>query len=201
MDISIEQFSPKDSDEAAMLLSMNFGSKFKDLTDLPASDLASLVREEFFESYDEEHERCFISKVEGKVAGILFMEWGERPRRKRFTRERTQRYGIRNSLKFAIGMRVLSVEEKEGNCYFAKLAVGEEFRGKGIAGMLVEKAISFASENGFEKITLYVSFDNTTASNIYKKFGFREIKRIKSLPERMIFGVPGWIYMEKVIGE
>ncbi len=57
----------------------------------------------------------------------------------------------------------------------AKLAVTEEYQGKGIAKILIEKAISIAKREEAEKIILYSNSKLKKAYKLYKKYGFYEI--------------------------
>lgn len=52
------------------------------------------------------------------------------------------------------------------------IAVHPDFRGRGIAGLLLEKAKSDAIENGSKYIGLEVRKDNTTAIKMYENAGF-----------------------------
>ncbi len=51
--------------------------------------------------------------------------------------------------------------------------VKEEFRGKGIGTVLMEKAESFCRERGYSRIGLMVSSDNQPAIKLYTKMGFK----------------------------
>ena len=57
----------------------------------------------------------------------------------------------------------------------AKLAVTEEYQGKGIAKILIEKAISIAKREEAEKIILYSNSKLKKAYKLYKKYGFYDI--------------------------
>ncbi len=57
------------------------------------------------------------------------------------------------------------------------LAVDPDHRGQGLGKELVARACSRAAEGGAERIFLEVAEDNSAASAIYAKSGFREIGR------------------------
>jgi ribosomal protein S18 acetylase RimI-like enzyme len=57
--------------------------------------------------------------------------------------------------------------------YIYDVLVNEEFRGKGIGRMLVEKAQSYCREKGYSRILLMVSVSNETAIRLYDKMGFK----------------------------
>jgi len=51
--------------------------------------------------------------------------------------------------------------------------VKEEIRGKGIGGILMEKAESYCRERGYSRILLMVSVSNQAAISLYGKMGFK----------------------------
>jgi ribosomal-protein-alanine N-acetyltransferase len=52
------------------------------------------------------------------------------------------------------------------------LAVKKEFRGRGVAGKLLETMRKIAAENGITVQTLEVRESNDAAINLYQKYGF-----------------------------
>jgi ribosomal protein S18 acetylase RimI-like enzyme len=65
----------------------------------------------------------------------------------------------------------MMTELKHG--YISDLFVKEEFRGKGIGKMLLEKAQSYCREKRYSRILLMVSVNNETAKRLYDKMGFK----------------------------
>ncbi len=51
--------------------------------------------------------------------------------------------------------------------------VKEEFRGKGIGKMLMEKAESYCRERGYSRLLLMVAVKNETAIRLYDSMGFK----------------------------
>jgi ribosomal protein S18 acetylase RimI-like enzyme len=85
--------------------------------------------------------------------------------------------------------------------FISNLAVFEEYRGKGIALRLLEKAEEMAVENGLPKLSLFAELDNSRAIRAYEKFGFQEVKKVV-LPKRYNkHDIFGFYKMVKVIGE
>jgi len=83
--------------------------------------------------------------------------------------------------------------------FISNLAVFEEFRGKGIAVKLLQKAEEIALEKGLSKLSLYVEIDNSYAIRVYEKFGFHEVKKVV-LPEKYNkYNLFGFYKMSKVI--
>jgi ribosomal protein S18 acetylase RimI-like enzyme len=101
--------------------------------------------------------------------------------------------GFVNILKMIFRMRLnkyLPVAENDG-FFISNLAVFEEYRGKGIAVKLLEKAEEMAMEKGLNKLSLVVEIDNSHAKRVYEKFGFREVKKVvlpRKYNEHNLFG-------------
>jgi ribosomal protein S18 acetylase RimI-like enzyme len=57
--------------------------------------------------------------------------------------------------------------------YISNVSVASAWHGRGIAGNLVERCISFLANKGYDKIKLEVGTTNTPALKLYKKWGFK----------------------------
>ncbi|MDW5298783.1 MAG: ribosomal protein S18-alanine N-acetyltransferase [Sedimentibacter sp.] len=57
-------------------------------------------------------------------------------------------------------------------CHITNVAVLPEYRNRGIASMLIDKMIGVCKCSEIKNMTLEVRESNTTAINLYKKFGF-----------------------------
>ncbi len=57
----------------------------------------------------------------------------------------------------------------------SKMAVTEEYQGKGIGKLLIEYSIKAAEEMGIKRLILYSNTKLTPAIHLYKKYGFKEI--------------------------
>lgn len=55
------------------------------------------------------------------------------------------------------------------------IVVKKDFRGKGISSLLLESIINIAKANSCNIINLEVSFNNSIAINLYKKFNFKQV--------------------------
>ena len=55
------------------------------------------------------------------------------------------------------------------------IVVKKDFRGKGISSLLLESIINIARTNNCNIINLEVSFNNSIAINLYKKFDFKQV--------------------------
>ncbi len=66
---------------------------------------------------------------------------------------------------------------EKGSYFIANVAVKPEFRGKGIAIQLTERAIQHVREHQGKQIFLQVRDDNAAALHVYQKLGFGETSR------------------------
>jgi ribosomal protein S18 acetylase RimI-like enzyme len=57
--------------------------------------------------------------------------------------------------------------------YIYDIFVKQEFRGRGIGRMILEKAESYCREKRYSRILLMVSVSNETAIRLYQKMGFK----------------------------
>ncbi|BDU51353.1 GNAT family N-acetyltransferase [Haliovirga abyssi] len=76
---------------------------------------------------------------------------------------------------------VLELMQKWGNneAYIFSLAILDEFKGKGYGNYLLKNTIEELKKYKINKLSLTVSEKNIIAINLYKKFGFKEIKMLK----------------------
>ena len=75
-------------------------------------------------------------------------------------------------------------------CEMKRLYVKKEYRNLKIGNTLVENIISLAKKDGYREMVLDTIKPLTSAINLYKKFGFQEIKQYYSNP------MPDVIYMK-----
>jgi ribosomal protein S18 acetylase RimI-like enzyme len=64
---------------------------------------------------------------------------------------------------------------REGVFEFTKMAVSENFRGKGIAAALTYASFKKAKELGAAKVILYSNTKNAAAIKLYEKTGFKHL--------------------------
>ncbi len=84
----------------------------------------------------------------------------------------------------------------EDELQIANIAVDKEYRGKGIAKILLEWIIEQAVKQNYKSITLDVRESNSAAIRLYDQYGFREIGRRKKYYR---FPVENAIIMERKI--
>ncbi|MDM5339152.1 GNAT family N-acetyltransferase [Fictibacillus enclensis] len=59
--------------------------------------------------------------------------------------------------------------------YLSHMIVKEEYRNRGIGGIIVDYLIDYAKQLGYEEITLGVDTDNLNARHLYEKNGFTNV--------------------------
>jgi len=67
------------------------------------------------------------------------------------------------------------IKSSDDRFELAKMTVQEDFRGKGIANMLMDECLKFAKENKAKEIFLISNDSLTIARNLYDKYGFNEV--------------------------
>jgi GNAT superfamily N-acetyltransferase len=72
------------------------------------------------------------------------------------------------------------MKEEEGVYELVKMAVREDYRGNGIARLLIERCLYKARETGAKKVTLFSNHQLHTAISLYEKYGFRHVALVNS---------------------
>ena len=70
---------------------------------------------------------------------------------------------------------VAMINSSDDRFELAKMTVQEDFRGKGIANMLMDECLEFAKENNAKEIFLISNDSLTIARDLYDKYGFKEV--------------------------
>lgn len=94
-------------------------------------------------------------------------------------------YHVRNNLLFVAeidgkiaGYVLVLIKRKNAKLY--SIGVSELYRGKKISQMLLKTISEELIYMGFSTLLLEVRIDNEAAISLYKKFGFRKVKVLKS---------------------
>ena len=74
----------------------------------------------------------------------------------------------------AIGT-VAMIKNSDYKFELAKMTVKENYRGKGIANMLMDQCLNFAKQKNAKEIFLISNDSLTIARNLYDKYGFKEV--------------------------
>jgi len=87
--------------------------------------------------------------------------------------------------------------EEDNSYYISGMAIYPEFRGKGIGTRFMALAEQRATEQGYDKLSLIVVEENTTALNLYKKTGYYEAMRQAIVPHPLIHCIGDAMLMVK----
>ena len=68
------------------------------------------------------------------------------------------------------------MNEGEGIFELIKMGVNENWRGKGIARMLIEICLQKAKEIGIKRLILFSNHQLQTAIRLYEKYGFKQVE-------------------------
>ncbi len=75
----------------------------------------------------------------------------------------------------------LSLKGLKKKSVIYSIAIDNKFRGKGYGRKLLEESAKEMKLNGIDSILLYVNVNNTPATKLYEKMGFRMIKETKGV--------------------
>tara|TARA_Y100000816_G_scaffold128626_1_gene90631 strand:- start:475 stop:948 length:474 start_codon:yes stop_codon:yes gene_type:complete len=70
---------------------------------------------------------------------------------------------------------VAMIKSSDNIFELAKMTVHENYRGNGIANMLMDTCLNFAMQNSAKEIFLISNNSLTVARNLYDKYGFKEV--------------------------
>ncbi|WP_060534054.1 GNAT family N-acetyltransferase [Paenibacillus bovis] len=92
-------------------------------------------------------------------------------------------------------MSALEHKPLPGEGYIEHIATASVYRGRGIAGSLLQWAQQYTAEQSWNRLTLHVSHNNEQAISLYKKVGFRHLSSYSSWAQQLLLHEPGWHYM------
>lgn len=116
------------------------------------------------------YKNTLVCEVEGEVAGVLIAYEG------------AKLYSLREALFNEVERMNLATitgledETEPGEYYIDSLTVFAEFRGRGIATMLINSAVEEARKRNIHKVGLIVDKENPNAAKLYTKLGFKYVK-------------------------
>ena len=114
--------------------------------------------------YSYRHTR--IAEMEGKTVGALIGYDGAR-----YAAMRAKTFGLVQQIS-GLDLSKNALETGKGEFYLDSMAILPEFRGKKIGLQLMRDRMDWASQNGFETITLLVDKDKPHLQRYYENLGF-----------------------------
>lgn len=179
---------------AAKILAEGFTAKFSSLG--LSDEMTAGLLEDTWERSD--NHLYMVNKIDDNIAGAAHLKWnGPYEYTGLSNRDLVQKYGRMHLHRFTIGMNALYEEVDEGDCYIVALAVDEDHRGKGVGATMLDDIADYASDNGFERVTLFVTDKNVGARRLYERSGFRAVRGKQSFFESIYFREPNWTFMAR----
>ena len=114
--------------------------------------------------YSYRHTR--IAEMDNKTVGALIGYDGAR-----YAEMRAKTFGLVQQIS-GLDLSKNAMETGEGEFYLDSMAILPEFRGKKIGLQLMRDRMDWASQNGFETITLLVDKDKPHLQRYYENLGF-----------------------------
>lgn len=164
MDIKIREATKSDSRLIAQVITMAIGY---DLAEDYAGDDVIKVLGEAAETENAQYSyrNALIAEVDGKPAGAIIGYDGGRLNELREASLSVIR-------KYHPGLEINEDETESGEFYLDSIGVLPEYRGLGIATMLINTMIDRQIKHGHNCFGLLVDFDNKNAEMLYIKLGF-----------------------------
>jgi len=198
-EITIRNYEPQDEASTAYMMAEAFHAKLTKLSKFSLDESSEFIEDMKFLP-DKTSPNIYIAEIDGLPAGVLSIKtYEEEIDRKKEIKKAFKKYGIIKCLKSMIAFSMFDTTgSDDGSCYIDFIAVNSRFRGKGVGTALLNKAKTHACENGFKILSLDVVESNPKAEKLYKREGFKFIKKKRSLMTKLVFGESGWIRMEYI---
>ena len=197
--LTIRQFREDDLKQVAAIIANSFKDDFQKIAPLPVDQLP-LFLIETGEVFPYPFLGYIVAEQNGEILATMMLKWPKQNMPKvRLQISKALRYGWLTTLKLLVMRYIFAEKPAKGACHVAMIAVKVNARGRGVGTKLLEFGRKFALEKGLTGYTLHVDADNKMAYDLYKRFGFKIIKRQRSLLARWLFGTKEWYYMSQDI--
>lgn len=167
MDINIREATKQDSALIAQVIAMAMGYEIAE--DYAGDDVIKVLGEAA-ESEDSQYSyrNALIAEVDNVPAGaIVGYNGGDL--------EKLRGASLAIIHKYNPDVEIKEDETEEGEFYLDSIGVLPEFRGVGIATMLINAMIDLKANQGHHCFGLLVDFENSNAEHLYLKLGFQYV--------------------------
>jgi ribosomal protein S18 acetylase RimI-like enzyme len=151
-------------------------------------EAAGEVLEEWLPRDPAAYARTSVARLDGAVVGYIQLETADVPGSRMSFRERNRRitasvrplfaacrrrFGVVRTVICMVRLGLMDWEPvREGCLHIKMLGVDPAYRGRGIAGRLLDFAESEARSRGLKRLTLGVVSENSGAIRLYERHGF-----------------------------
>ncbi|WP_374166102.1 GNAT family N-acetyltransferase [Arcticibacter sp. MXS-1] len=166
--MTIRQAGPKDSFFVSKLILEPMKPLALFITGSDDPEVARKLLEDLFRRPDTQYSyrNTLVCQAEGRVVGsVTAYDGGRLPELRR---------PVDDYLAARKHPMIMSNETEAGEFYIDTISVDPLFRGKGIAGRLLEAVYSKAVDEGHRRVGLIVAPDNAGAIALYRKTGFEQ---------------------------
>lgn len=179
------------TEKVSSLVCNGFGSKFTKKL-FSKKEVLTVVHAICSYIYAEKERNLFVAECDGEVCGCLFLTTNNDTYHN-FYSSLSHFLSVSQRLKLLLLLGLLSHRPKSNEVYIDFITVSSKFRNKGVGKALISHCTSIFNKESF---TLYVAKDNWRAYGLYKRFGFKVVKKKSSLLMATIIGIKGWYMME-----
>ena len=177
-------------DEAAELYEIAFGEKFS-MAIPNHGDRIKLIRDSLMKDY------AITAFDKDRLIGIAGYHTPSGSLTGGMTASRIFKLlGIVNGIRACLIMSFYDRKPSTGELIMDGIAVHPDYRGRGIGTELLNRIVSYASENGYMSVRLDVIDTNSEARKLYERFGFRVVKKENYSLLKPVLGFGGSAIME-----
>ena len=190
-EITFRQVKPSDAKIASGLLFETFPKKATFIIGLGSETRAKKTIQKIFKltGHRLSHEFAWMALMDGKILGLILAFPGKDLGRlnRRLDRLLLRQYPLRGKLALILrGWPLIFIKETERDAFFlSNLVVRGRYRGQGIGEILLRQVEEKAKDEGFSKVGLMVSIDNSKARRFYDRHGYK-IKAINLESNRRV---------------
>ena len=196
-DLIIRNFQPSDLKQVAEIIASSFREDLLKLVSLSEDQMVDFLIETG-EVFPYPFSGYFVVEKHGEILGLMMPRWPKQTRPKaRLRVSKALHYGWLTTLKVLVMRYIFSEKPSKGACHVTEIAVKQQARRKGIGTRLLNYGKEIALRNGLTRYTLHVDATNNTAFNLYRRLGFKIVKRQRSLLARWLLDVKEWYFMSQ----